>query len=77
FTQLAAEGKTEGLWFRTFATSGVQAAMGAKVAADQGYKSVAIFYKNDDWEPDRGELVAAEREALGIGVRGAVARNDG
>ncbi|MDD9715184.1 ABC transporter substrate-binding protein [Dinoroseobacter sp. PD6] len=77
FTQLAAEGKTEGLWFRTFATSGVQAAMGAKVAADQGYKSVAIFYKNDDWGQDIGKLVAADLEALGIEVTGSVALNDG
>lgn len=77
FTQLAAEGKTEGLWFRTFATSGVQAAMGAKVAADQGYKSVAILYKNDDWGQDIGKLVAADLEALGIEVTGSVALNDG
>ncbi|ABV93716.1 periplasmic binding protein [Dinoroseobacter shibae DFL 12 = DSM 16493] len=77
FTQLAAEGKTEGLWFRTFATSGVQAAMGAKVAADRGYKSVAIFYKNDDWGQDIGKLVAADLEALGIEVTGSVALNDG
>ena len=36
FTKLAEEGKTEGLFFRTFATTGVQAAVGAKVAADKG-----------------------------------------
>ncbi|WP_424964747.1 ABC transporter substrate-binding protein [Dinoroseobacter sp. S375] len=77
FTGLAEEGKTEGLWFRTFATSGVQAAMGAKVAADQGYKSVAVLYKNDDWGQDIGKLVAEDLAALGIEVTGSVALNDG
>lgn len=77
FTGLAAEGKTNGLWFRTFATSGVQAAMGAKVAADQGYKSVAILYKNDDWGQDIGKLVAEDLASLGIEVTGSVALNDG
>ncbi|MEM1078220.1 MAG: ABC transporter substrate-binding protein [Pseudomonadota bacterium] len=77
FTGLAEEGKTEGLWFRTFATSGVQAAMGAKVAADQGYKSVAVLYKNDDWGQDIGKLVAEDLASLGIEVTGSVALNDG
>ena len=77
FTRLAEEGKTNGLWFRTFATSGVQAAVGAKVAADQGYKSVAILYKNDDWGQDIAKLVAQDLESLGITVTGSVALNDG
>jgi branched-chain amino acid transport system substrate-binding protein len=77
FTGLAQEGKTNGLWFRTFATSGVQAAMGAKVAADQGYTSVAILYKNDDWGQDIGKLVAEDLASLGIEVTASVALNDG
>lgn len=77
FTKLAEEGKTEGLFFRTFATTGVQAAVGAKVAADQGYKSVAILYKNDDWGQDLNRLIARDFEALGITVSSAVAINDG
>ena len=77
FTGLAKEGKTDGLWFRTFATSGVQAAVGAKVAKDQGYKSVAIFYKNDDWGQDIGKLIAEDFESHGIEVTGSVAINDG
>ncbi|MDU8913672.1 ABC transporter substrate-binding protein [Aestuariicoccus sp. MJ-SS9] len=77
FTGLAQEGKTNGLWFRTFATSGVQAAVGAMVARDQGYKSVAILYKNDDWGQDIGKLIAADLEALGIEVTASVALNDG
>ncbi|GGH31369.1 branched-chain amino acid transport system substrate-binding protein [Cribrihabitans marinus] len=77
FTTLAEEGKAGGLWFRTFATTGVQAAVGAKVAADQGYKSVAILYKNDDWGQDLGKLIASDFEALGIEVTASVAINDG
>jgi branched-chain amino acid transport system substrate-binding protein len=77
FTALAQEGKTKGLFFRTFATSGVQAAVGAMVARDKGYKSVAILYKNDDWGQDIGKLVAADLAALGIEVTGSVAINDG
>ncbi len=77
FTGLAKEGKTKGLWFRTFATSGVQAAVGAMVARDKAYKSVAIMYKNDDWGQDIGKLIAGDFEALGIKVTGSVALNDG
>lgn len=76
-TDLAREGKTEGLWFRTFATSGVQAAVGAKVAQDQGWEKVAVFYKNDDWGQDIGSLVAQNLEAMGIEVTAQVAINDG
>ncbi|QFS83564.1 Leucine-, isoleucine-, valine-, threonine-, and alanine-binding protein precursor [Roseivivax sp. THAF40] len=76
FTALSEEGKTDGLWFRTFATTGVQAAVGAKVAQDQGWKKVAIFYKNDDWGQDIGKLVASDLEALGIEVTASVAIND-
>jgi branched-chain amino acid transport system substrate-binding protein len=76
FTVLAEEGKTDGLWFRTFATTGVQAAVGAKVAADQGYKSVAILYKNDDWGQDLAKLIQADFEALGIEVTSTIAIND-
>ena len=77
FSALAEEGKTKNLWFRTFATSAVQGAVGAMVARDKGYKSVAILYKNDDWGQDIGKIVAADLEALGITVTGSVALNDG
>jgi ABC-type branched-subunit amino acid transport system substrate-binding protein len=77
FTQLAEEGKTKGLWFRTFATTGVQSAVGAKVAADQGYKTVAVMYKNDDWGQDMARLIAADFAAVGVEVTSSVAVNDG
>ncbi|MCO5127633.1 MAG: ABC transporter substrate-binding protein [Rhodobacteraceae bacterium] len=77
FTTLAKEGKTNGLWFRTFATSNVQAVVGAKVAVDQGYKSVAVLYKNDDWGQDIGKLVAEHLAAQGVTVTSTIAINDG
>ena len=77
FTKLAEEGKTKQLFFRTFATTGVQAAVGAKVAKDQGYKSVAILYKNDDWGQDLQNLISKDFKALGITVTSATAINDG
>ena len=76
FTNLAEEGKTNGLWFRTFATTGVQSAVGAKVARDKGYGSVAILYKNDDWGQDMARLIAADFPALGVDVTASVAVND-
>lgn len=76
FTKLSEEGKTNGLFYRTFATTGVQAAVGAQVAADKGYKKVAILYKNDDWGQDLNALIAQDFADLGIEVTAAVAIND-
>ena len=76
FTGVAAEGKTNGLWFRTFATTRNQAAVAAKLVQDKGYKTVAIFYKNDDWGQDIGKLVKADLETLGVTVTTSVAIND-
>ena len=77
FTALAEDGKTKGLWFRTFATTSVQATVGAKVAADKGWKNMAIFYKNDDWGQDIAKLIAADLKAFGVEVTDMVAINDG
>ncbi|MEM0949784.1 MAG: ABC transporter substrate-binding protein [Pseudomonadota bacterium] len=77
FTGLAEDGKTEGLWFRTFATTGVQSAVGAKVAQDKGFGSVAILYKNDDWGQDMARLIAADFASVGVEITASVAINDG
>ncbi|ASJ70705.1 ABC transporter substrate-binding protein [Granulosicoccus antarcticus] len=76
FTDVAKEGKTKGLWFRTFATTRNQAAVAARLIQERGYKSVGIFYKNDDWGQDLGKLVAADLETLGIEVTTSAAIND-
>ncbi|MFN6977211.1 MAG: ABC transporter substrate-binding protein, partial [Gemmobacter sp.] len=76
-TAIAAEGGTRGLWFRTFATSRVQASVAAMVARDQGIKSVTILYKNDDWGQDIAKLAAAAFEGSGVAVKAQVAITDG
>lgn len=76
FTGLAQEGKTNGLWFRTFATSHVQSAIGAMLAKEGGYKKIAVFYKNDDWGQDMAKLVDSDLKALGIEVTASVAITD-
>ena len=75
-TDIAKEGGTNGLFFRTFATSNVPAAVAVKVAQDAGYKKVAVFYKNDDWGQDIGRLTRAGLEAAGIEVVANVAITD-
>jgi branched-chain amino acid transport system substrate-binding protein len=49
FTTLAQEGKTGGFFFRTLPTVKTQAYASAKVAADRGYKRVAMIYINTDF----------------------------
>jgi branched-chain amino acid transport system substrate-binding protein len=49
FTTMAQEGKTEGLFFRTLPTVKTQAYASAKVAADRGYKRIAMIYVNSDF----------------------------
>jgi len=48
FTELAKEGKTEGFWFRTFATNRSQAAMAAHLIKEKGYENVAVIYVNTE-----------------------------
>lgn len=76
-TDIAAEGGTKGLWFRTFATSNVQAAVAAMLAKDAGIKKITVLYKNDDWGQDIGKLAAAAFTAAGIEVAGQIAITDG
>ena len=76
FTKLAEEGESKGLWFRTFATTAVQSAVAAKIAQDQGFKKIAVLYKNDDWGQDMARLIAADFAAVGVEVTASVAIND-
>lgn len=76
-TDIAKEGTSKGLWFRTFATSNIPAAVAAMAAKDAGFKSIAVFYKNDDWGQDIGKLAAEAFKAVGIEVVSQVAITDG
>jgi ABC-type branched-subunit amino acid transport system substrate-binding protein len=75
-TEIAASGEARGLWFRTFATSNVQAVVAAMVAREQGINRITILYKNDDWGQDIARLAAAGFEALGIEVAAQIAITD-
>lgn len=76
FTALAEEGKTNGLWFRTFATTRVQTSVAAMIAKEKGYEKIAIFYKNDDWGQDVAKFVEDDFKAVGVEITGVVAIND-
>lgn len=75
-TDIAASGESRGLWFRTFATSNVQAAVAAMVARERGIERITVLYKNDDWGQDIARLAVAGFEAMGIEVAAQVAIND-
>ncbi len=75
-TEIAASGEARGLWFRTFATADVQAAVAAMLAQDAGIESITVVYKNDDWGQDIGRMAAAAFESVGIEVHASIALND-
>jgi branched-chain amino acid transport system substrate-binding protein len=75
-TDIAASGESKGLWFRTFATTQVQAAVAAMLAKDAGLSRVTILYKNDDWGQDIARMSAAAFEASGIEVAAQIAITD-
>jgi ABC-type branched-subunit amino acid transport system substrate-binding protein len=76
FTALAEEGKTEGYWFRTYATNRSQSAMGALVAEEQGYENVAVVYVNTDFGVGLAQRFEQDAAALGINITKMVAYNE-
>ena len=75
-TDIAASGESKGLWFRTFATTQVQAAVAAMLAKDAGHQKITILYKNDDWGQDIARMSAAAFEGAGIEVAAQIAITD-
>ena len=75
-TDIAASGESKGLWFRTFATTQVQAAVAAMLAKDAGHSRITILYKNDDWGQDIARMSAAAFEGAGIEVVTQIAITD-
>lgn len=75
-TDIAASGEARGLWFRTFATTRVQAAVAAMLAQEAGYSRITILYKNDDWGQDIARLAAQAFTDAGIEVAAQVAITD-
>jgi len=75
FTTLAAEGGTQGYWFRTLPTDRPQAAVLAKIAAERGYKKIAIIHVNSDYGVSLAGRFKQDIEKLGVTVTNMVAYN--
>lgn len=65
FTKLAEEGKTGGFWFRTYATSRTQAAVGASLTVERGLENTAVIYVNTDFGVSLAEQYKKDLEKLG------------
>ncbi|MEZ5823682.1 MAG: ABC transporter substrate-binding protein [Geminicoccaceae bacterium] len=76
FTDLAKEGKTDGYWFRTYATSRTQAAMGALITHERGYAKTAVVYVNTDFGVNAAQQYKADLEKLGGTITSMVAYNE-
>ena len=68
FTNMAREGKTKGLFFRTLPADSLQAVATSKMAYDAGFRKVATIYLNNDW----GKNNQAEFSRAFVALGGAV-----
>jgi len=64
-TQLARDGKTNGVFFRTITSDALQGTAAAKYAIDQGLKKLAIIHVNNDFGVNMVREFAAAFEKLG------------
>ena len=76
FTALAEEGKTEGYWFRTYATNRSQSAMGAKLITDSGFERTAVIYVNTDFGVGLANRFEQDIAKLGGSITSMVAYNE-
>ena len=76
FTALAEEGKTEGYWFRTYATNRSQSAMGAKLVTDNGFERTAVIYVNTDFGVGLAKRFEQDIAKLGGSIPSMVAYNE-
>lgn len=76
FTALAREGKTEGFWFRTYATNRSQSAMGALLTTDSGFKKTAVIYVNNDFGVGLAKQYEQDVIKLGGTITKMVAYNE-
>ena len=75
-TSLAKEGKTDGYFFRTFPAAKNLAYLPAMLAADRGYKRIAIIYVNTDYGTGVVKDFTHATEKLGGTIVKAVAYNE-
>lgn len=75
FTKLAAEGKTNGWFFRTVTGDALQGIAAAKYALDQGMKTLTIIYVNNDFGVNMAAEFRRAYQALGGKIIGSVPYN--
>lgn len=76
FTALAEEGKTDGFWFRTYATNRSQSAMGAYLTTKSGFKNTAVIYVNTDFGVGLAKRFEQDIAKLGGSISTMVAYNE-
>ncbi len=76
FTALAKEGKTDGYWFRTYATNRSQSAMGAKLTVESGFERTAVIYVNTDFGVGLAKRFEQDIAKLGGSITSMVAYNE-
>jgi len=76
FTQLAAQGKTGGYWFRTTPSDALQSVAMAQVAREAKFKKVAVMYINNPYGEGLSAGFAKAFGALGGKVTANVVYND-
>ena len=75
FTNMAREGKTKGLFFRTLPADSLQAVATSKMAYDAGFRNVAIVYLNNDWGKNNQVEFTRSLTTQGGAVANVVAYN--
>lgn len=75
FSDMAREGKLNGLFYRVQPSDALQAVAIAKLAWDAGNRSIAIVHLNNDWGNNLAKQFAATFKALGGTIVSQVAYN--
>ncbi|WP_353643349.1 ABC transporter substrate-binding protein [Mesorhizobium sp. WSM2239] len=75
-TQLARDGKTNGVFFRTITSDALQGTAAAKYALDQGLKKIAIIHVNNDFGVNMVREFTAAYEKLGGAITSVTPYNE-
>lgn len=75
FSDMAREGKLNGLFYRVLPADSLQAVAAAKLAWDAGHRNIAIINLNNDWGNNLSKQFAATFKAMGGKVAAQVTYN--
>jgi ABC-type branched-subunit amino acid transport system substrate-binding protein len=75
FSEMARDGKLNGLFFRIQPSDALQAVAAAKLAWDAGHRNIAIVNLNNDWGNNLSKQFAATFKAMGGKVAAQVTYN--